>query len=208
MLGLEDQFPMKTNWMRLLMVTAIAALGMPAAKAHCDALDGPVVKAALKALDSGSVNPALAWVHEKDEAALRAAFDETIKVRAAGPAAKALADKYFLETIVRLHRMGEGAPYTGLKPAGGLGGTVILDADNAIASGSADRVIAKVRGSFEQGAKARFAEVNSRKSFKPEDAAAGRAYVAAYVDFLHYVQGAWQQTSKQPAAKAAEEHQH
>lgn len=193
---------------RTLLALALAAFLIPAARAHCDAVDGPVAKAAAKALQSGSVLPALAWVHEKDEAAVRAAFDETMKVRAASPAAKVLADRYFLETLVRLHRMGEGAPYTGLKPAGDLGGTVIPDADDAIASGNADHVIAKVRGAFEQGAKARFAEVNARKSFKPGDTAAGRAYVAAYVDFLHYVQGAWQLASKKQAAPAAEEHQH
>jgi hypothetical protein len=32
--------------------------------------------------------------------------------------AKALADRYFFETLVRLYRAGEGAAYKGLKPAG------------------------------------------------------------------------------------------
>ena len=117
---------------------AAATAGLPSpAMAHCDGLDGPVVAAARSALDNGNPNPVLIWVQPKDEGEIRAAFAEALDVRKLGPKAKAMADTYFFETLVRLHRAGEGAPYTGLKPAGRDLGPAIPLADKAVASGSA-----------------------------------------------------------------------
>ena len=87
---------------------AIAAvfLGLSASSgsafAHCDTLDGPVVAAARKALDTGNVNLVLIWVQKKDEADIRKQFEKTVAVRKAGGQAKELADMYFFETLVRV----------------------------------------------------------------------------------------------------------
>lgn len=84
--------------------------------AHCDTLDGPVVQAARIALEKGDVRALVKWVQADDEKEIRVAFQKTLAVRAKGAEAKELADMYFFETLVRIHRAGEGAPYTGLKP--------------------------------------------------------------------------------------------
>jgi len=88
---------------------------------HCDTMDGPVVKAAKIALDKGNVNLILPWVPKRAEAELKKAFEKTLRARKLGKEAAELADYWFLETAVRLHREGEGAPYTGLKPADSTG---------------------------------------------------------------------------------------
>jgi hypothetical protein len=106
------------------------------ASAHCDGLDGPVVTAAKRALQKGDVTPVLRWVKKEDEGAIRAAFEKTRIVRTKGLEAKQLADAYFFETLVRLHRAAEGAPYTGLKPAGRDLGPAIPAADKALRDGS------------------------------------------------------------------------
>jgi len=49
--------------------------------------------------------------------------------------AEALADRYFIETAIRLHRAGKGAPYTGLKPAEANFGPAILAAERTVESG-------------------------------------------------------------------------
>ena len=102
----------------LAVLAAAAFLAPQTAKAHCDGLDGPVVKAAQKALAEGNVNLVLIWVQQNDEAEIKHAFEKTLAVRKLNAEAKELADLYFFETLVRIHRAGEGAPYTGLKPAG------------------------------------------------------------------------------------------
>jgi hypothetical protein len=61
------------------------------------------------------VEAVLPYIQAADEAELKAAFDHTLAVRKLGGEAQTLSDHYFFETAVRLHRKGEGAPYTGLK---------------------------------------------------------------------------------------------
>ena len=101
---------------------------------HCDSMDGPVVRAAARALALDDVEVILPYVAAADEEPLRAAFDRVRKARAYGSEAGDVADLYFFETAVRLHRAGEGAPYTGLKPAGLDVGPVIPLAERAIDS--------------------------------------------------------------------------
>ncbi len=85
-------------------------------QAHCDSVEGPVVKASQKALETGNINYVLIWVRPEDEAEVKGIFDKVSKVRVLSQEAKELADMYFFETVVRIHRMGEGVSYTGLKP--------------------------------------------------------------------------------------------
>jgi hypothetical protein len=157
------------------------------ALAHCDTLDGPVVGAAREALDSGNVNLVLVWVQQKDEAGIRDAFQKTRNVRKAGGDAKELADMYFFETLVRLHRAGEGAGYTGLKPAGTVEPPVAA-ADKAIASGKLQPLGKLVGDRMEKGLHAHFDQVMAKRKYDPNDVQAGRAYSSAYVEFTHYAE--------------------
>lgn len=192
--------------MKLLLV-AVALGSGTAAFAHCDTLDGPVVVAARKALETGNVNLVLIWVKKDDEPAIRRAFDKARSVRKAGADAKDLADAYFFETLVRIHRAGEGADYTGLKPPGRVEPAVAA-ADKAIDSGQLQPLAKLVTASTEQGLHKHFAAVMSKKKYDPNDVAAGRAYSSAYVEFVHYAErlhGAAESLSPEHAqdAKAA-----
>lgn len=164
--------------------------------AHCDTLDGPVIKAARQALETGNVDLVLAWIQPKDEAEIRSAFARTLEVRKQGDAAKELADMYFFETLVRIHRAGEGFPYTGLKPAGQDPGPAVRAADEAVASGKLEGVHTLMTQTLHEGILHRFHKVLETKDYKPDDVAAGREFVEAYVVFLHYVEGAYETLSK------------
>jgi len=190
----------------LVGAALFAAALMPApALAHCDGLDGPVVAAARKALSSGDPNPVLIWVQPKDEAEVRHAFAEAVAVRKLSPQAREMADRYFFETLVRVHRAGEGAPYTGLKPAGRDLGPAIPLADKAVASGSDKDVAAFAAKEAELGVHAKFADLERKRNFRPDDLAAGRDYVASYVSFVHYVEGLHQASASGAAGHYAEE---
>lgn len=172
----------------LAAITAALALSWgSAAQAHCDTLDGPVVGAARQALDANNVNLVLGWVQKKDEAEIRSAFQKAVAVRKAQGAAKELADAYFFETLVRVHRAGEGAPYTGLKPAGQVH-PAIAAADKAIDTGKLEPVAKLVTDRTHEGLHKQFQAVTSKKKFAPNDVAAARAYVGAYVEYTHYVE--------------------
>lgn len=171
------------------LAAALAALAVgwtAPVSAHCDTLDGPVVAAARKALDTGNVNLVLVWVQKKDDAAIRKHFEKTVAVRKAGGQAKELADMYFFETLVRIHRAGEGAGYTGLKS--GPVEPPIAAADKALETGKLEDVAKLVSGRIERGLHRHFEDVMKKKKYSPNDVAAGRAYASAYVEFTHYVE--------------------
>ena len=163
------------------------------AQAHCDAVDGPVATAALKALDTQNVNLILPYAPAAAEAELTAAFEEALLVRGLGPAARTLADRYFMETAVRLHRAGEGAPYTGLKPAGTDFGPAIPAAEKAVESGRLESLQHLMSQQVRRGISARFEHVLARKAVAKEPAAragvqAARGRVSAELEFIGYVE--------------------
>lgn len=171
-----------------LLVFALV-LGVPGlVRAHCDTLDGPVVADARTALEQNDVTPVLKWVRAEDEAELRNAFARAVAARRLGPEARELADTYFFETLVRLHRAGEGAPFTGLKPAGTIE-PVLLEADRALQAGSVSALAESLSGHVAQGLRERFARAAEAKAHAGESVQAGREYVEAYVEYVHYVEG-------------------
>lgn len=175
--------------MRAANIVVLALLLPGIADAHCDSLDGPVITEARIALASGDVTPLLKWVTPEQEGEVRDVFADVIKVRGLGNDAQQLADRLLFETVVRLHRASEGAPYTGLEPAGSGEYKVEAAADRALASGSVESLAAKIGEGAAAGVRERYARAQSARSRADESVAAGREYVAAYVDYVHYVLG-------------------
>jgi hypothetical protein len=173
----------------LLVVNGMAA-------AHCDRMDGPVVVAARKALETRDVNLVLIWVQQKDEAEIKQAFQATLRVRGLSPEAKELADRYFFETLVRLHRTEEGAPYTGLKPAGRDLGPAIPAADKALAEGSSEQLQQLLANALQAGLRGHFDKALAKKGFRSDDLAPGRQYVEAYVEYVHFVERTYEASTK------------
>lgn len=172
-----------------LLVLCVFAIGiLTPAGAHCDTLDGPVVKAAQKSLDTGNVNFTLIWVPEENETQIKEAFNKTLEVRKLSPEAKDLADMYFFETVARIHRESEGEPYTGLKPAGTDPGPVVPAADRALENNSSDELVKLLTDAVQNGTLEEYNKAIVKKNFNPDDVRAGREYVGVYVPFVHYVE--------------------
>ncbi|MBL9088560.1 MAG: hemerythrin domain-containing protein [Planctomycetia bacterium] len=186
-----------------LFAPFVAAFALAAfagtASAHCDTVEGPVVQAGEEALESGDPTGALVWVQPAADGEVRAAFEKARAVRALSPEAREVADRWFLETLVRVHRAGEGEPFTGLKPAGTPVEPAIAAADEAVRTGTlaplSPFVPAPQRPAFEAALK----DVLAKRSYRRDDIPAGRAYVRAYVEFLHRLE----HMEKAPAPTAA-----
>ena len=148
---------------------------------HCDSMDGPLVKAAIRALDSGDVTAILPFVPEEGETEVTDAFDKVMKVRAQGLEAKDVADRHFFETVVRIHRAGEGAPFTGLKPAGLGHGPVVPVAEKAIEEGSAEDLVKLLTDTVEKQASERFEHV---MRLKEEASGKGIKEMREYVEAM------------------------
>lgn len=173
----------------LAVAFALLPLIPAAALSHCDSLDGPVVKDARAALAKGDPAAVLKWIGADREKEVTDAFKKTLAVRGKGDDAKELADRWFFETLVRLHRAGEGEGFTGLKPAGSAE-PGLAAADKALESGSADELAKDVSAAVADGIRKRFALAAEKKKRAADGVAAGRDYVGAYIDFIHFVEGA------------------
>lgn len=173
----------KPKWIIFPLLTL--ALWISPLFAHCDAEDGPVVIDANRALVSGKVESVLKWVPVEDEPTIKEIFSKVMEMRKLSSDAKEVAETFFLETLVRLHRQGEGAPYTGIKPAGQLS-HIEQAADNAIMAGDLEPILNHLSQDLKKGLETRFRRVKEFHQDRETSPAGGRAYVQAYVEFLHY----------------------
>lgn len=179
---------------RLLAPTAAAfgiltiALAGPA-MAHCDSMDGPVVQDAQRAIAEQNVTPVLKWVTADDEAQIRTAFQMTLAVRGESDAARTLADRYFYETLVRVHRASEGEGFTGLKPAGSVD-PAIAAADRALVTGDVEPLATELASAIRHSLETRFATAYEKRQTAEDSVEQGRDYVDAYVQFTHFAESA------------------
>lgn len=159
------------------------------ASAHCDTEDGPAVTDGRRALETGKVNIALKWVHQADEPEVRNAFTRAAAVRNLSPEARDLADRYFLDLLIRIHRAGEGAGFDGIKPAGADVPPQVVAADQALDSGSIDPLRGLVADERWEELERRFDRAVALKNFDVDDLVAAREYMEAYVSFFKYAEG-------------------
>ncbi|MCC6497087.1 MAG: hypothetical protein IT193_12620 [Propionibacteriaceae bacterium] len=171
------------------IVTLLAALRPVIVQAHCDTAEGPAVKDGRKALETGNINYALKWIPAEGEAELRDVFERAMRVRTLGAEAAELADRLFLETMVRIHRMGEGVGFTGIQPVGTEIDPVVKAADEAIAVGSDSNLLPMVPQERRAELDKRFQAALAIRDFDVDDVAAARRYIAAYVSFFKYAEG-------------------
>lgn len=180
------------NSSRMVMAAAMLAamLCLPlTAAAHCDSLNGPVIKDARLALQTANVTPVLKWVRAQDEAQIRTAFAKTLAVRKASADARELADFYFFETLVRIHRAGEGAPFTGVKtPEEAKVPACVVGADKALETGSIDALARQMSLEVAENIRMRFDKVREQRKLADTNVERGREYVAGYVAFIHYIE--------------------
>jgi hypothetical protein len=151
--------------------------------AHCDTMDGPLIADARKAMSQNNVNYVLKWVSAANESEIRAAFTLVMKVKGLSSEAKQLSEKYFFDTIVRIHRAGEGVPFTGVKPSGTPIDEKVLAADKSIEIGNISPLKSKVSKDDMPELTKLFDKVMSLRNFDINNIEAGRDYIEAYVQF-------------------------
>lgn len=172
--------------------SAIRRLGgllIQPALAHCDTEDGPAVKDGRRALATANINYALKWVHPEGEDEVRAVFEKALRVRVLGPDAAEVADRLFLETLIRVHRAGEGAGFEGIKPTGTELPPQVVAADRALDEGTIDPLRGLIPDDRWAELERRFHIALSRRGFDVDDLVGARAYIEAYVTFFKYAEG-------------------
>lgn len=174
----------------IVMLVGLAAVLMPQkASAHCDTMDGPAVMDGKFALETGNINYAYKWIFAEYEEELKEIFDLSRKVRNLGAEAQEVADRWFLENFVRIHRAGEGAPYDGLKPSGTVLDPKVVAADESIVLGNMSPLKDVVAEEEYHALEEKFSKAIALKDYDINDVKAARAYVSAYVTFFKMAEG-------------------
>jgi hypothetical protein len=132
---------------------------------------------AKKALETGNVKFILPYVPKESEGEVIAAFNKVLPLHQQPNGAHDIADTFFFETVVRLHRAGEGAPYTGLKPAGLDEGPVIPIAEQAIETGSVEKLKKTLMDFIATEVEKRFEHMQHLKQHAEESVEDAREYV-------------------------------
>lgn len=169
------------------LFAALAMLFPISISAHCDAIDGPVIIDAKKALNNGRIDPVLKWLKPEYVKEINTLFAKTLEVRKMGEAAKEMAEAHFFESLVRLHRAGEGASFTGIKPAGQTSRIVQLT-DKTIKENNIEDLITKINSHAAKEIRKRFENVMKAKKDAETSPQKGREYVKAYVKYTHFME--------------------
>lgn len=169
----------------MLIVANFAMSGT--ASAHCDGLDGPVIIEARSALEKKDVTPLLKWVPKNGEPAIKAAFVQTLSERAGGKGHQEAADLKFFEELVRVHRESEGAPFTGIKPAGQIA-PVVAEADAALDKKNVDHLAKHIAALVEKSIRDKFEKAAHSKEYADQSVEKGREFVSNYVQYVHFVE--------------------
>ncbi|MEN6455250.1 MAG: DUF6448 family protein [Prolixibacteraceae bacterium] len=171
----------------IALLFSFATLGSLPAYAHCDSYDGPVIKDAVRALETNNVNLVLKWITPGQEKEIVPLFDKTYSLKSGDKDVYAIVEKHFFETLVRLHRETEGAPYTGLKPAGSTKKIVQLS-DQAIENNDIDELLGKLNAHIGKVIKEKYEKLAVLEKVKNDSPEQGREYVEAYVDYTHTIE--------------------
>lgn len=171
----------------LLAVLMLVGPGSILVHAHCDTMKGPVVQDARNALETGDIKPVLKWIGPQHETELRERFRQAVTLRKQGELAREVADRFFFEAAVRLHRAFEQAPYTGLKEDDAHVPTFIKQLDKALESGDIDPVLDRILGHTRETIRNGFDQTRKLRQSSEDNVQAGREYVEQYVRFIHHV---------------------
>lgn len=185
---LKKQSKLKRFSLIAMILISIVTISTTNSYAHCDSYDGPTIQDAYKALETNNVQLVLKWISEDQEEEIIGLFNKTYQLKSGDQKIYEIVEKHFLETLVRLHRATEGAPYTGLKPAGTTK-KIITMSDKAIESGSIDDLMKKLNSHVESVIREKYNEVLALEKVKNQSVEKGRAYVKAYVEYTHLLEG-------------------
>jgi len=177
------------NKLKALIIFSVLLFSSILTFAHCDTMEGPLITDAKKAISMNNVNIVLKWIPVASEAEIKNAFSQIMKVRVLNDDAKDIADKYFFDTLVRIHRTGEGVAFTGVKPVGAPIDEKVKAADKSIEVGNLTPLKGLVAKDDMPELKERFEKVMLLKNFDINNVEAGREYIEAYVQFFKFAEG-------------------
>jgi hypothetical protein len=177
---------LKTAFM-VSLIAIFSLISIQPASAHCDSYDGPALIDAARALETNNVDLVLKWINTDMEAEVVPLFHKTYSLKNGDREVYEIVKKHFYETLIRLHREMEGAPFTGLKAAGTTAPITVMS-DKALQTGDFDSLLKALNKHVNAQLQEKYEKVAALYKVKDNSVEEGRQYVAAYVDYTHSVE--------------------
>lgn len=153
---------------------------------YCDTMDGPIVTAAEIALEMENINYVLPFVKKEHETELKEAFEKSVIVRELSGEAAEIADYWFFETAVRLHMLGAGKPYSGIKQSGLNKEHIILKAQDAVENQDKTALEDLLLESLRDAIEKKYEITISKKDYDVNDTEAARNYLNSLFDLVEF----------------------
>lgn len=168
----------------LSLIAIFSFISIQPASAHCDSYDGPALVDAEKALLTNNVDLILKWIDVDMEDEVVPLFHKTYSLKNGDKEIYEIVKKHFFETFIRLHREMEGAPFTGLKPAGTTAHITVMS-DKALETGDFKNLLKALNNHINLQLQEKYDKTKALYKVKDNSVEEGRAYVEAYVDYTH-----------------------
>jgi hypothetical protein len=168
----------------LSLIAIFSFISIQPASAHCDSYDGPALVDAEKALLTNNVDLILKWIDVDMEDEVVPLFHKTYSLKNGDKEIYEIVKKHFFETFIRLHREMEGAPFTGLKPAGTTAHITVMS-DKALETGDLKNLLKVLNNHINSQLQEKYDKTKALYKVKDNSVEEGRAYVEAYVDYTH-----------------------
>lgn len=146
--------------------------------------NGPVMRAAKMALETGNVDYILIWVPEESANTLKNLLEKTCCERTTRRKARNHSVEWYMQTINRLHSEYFRPHDLNISTKTAEERRTILQVEKACETGNFDEIATVMQVTSDEEIRRRFNEVLDKSDYDVDNIAAGRAYVSAFTDFI------------------------
>jgi hypothetical protein len=146
--------------------------------------NGPVMRAAKMALETGNADHILIWVPEESENTLKNLLEKTCCERTTQRKARNHSIEWYLQTINRLHSEYYRPHDLNISTKTPEERKTILLVERACETGNFDEIATVMQITSDEEIRQRFNDVLNKSNYDMDNIAAGRAYVSAFTDFI------------------------
>jgi hypothetical protein len=149
--------------------------------------NGPVIRAAKMAMETGNASYILIWLPKEAENTLKNLLERTYCENRTRKNTQNHSIDWYFKSVNRLHSRYGWPDYPGMKFKETDEETIALMVERAFESGNFEEINSIIPLNHSGDARERFHKVMMKRNYSVDDIAAGRVYVSAFIAFIVYL---------------------
>jgi hypothetical protein len=150
----------------------------------CNQHDGPVTRAAKRALETGNAQYILIWIQKESENTVKNLLERACCERTTRKDSHQRTTDWFFETVNRLHSAYYGPCNLDISTKSREEKEIILLVERACESGNVEELLTIIPDASAVEMRQCFEDVMKKRDYGGKNSAAGRVYISAVVDFI------------------------